>query len=40
MLLIAPSIYVLTLSCNTVAGMGQDISKGGQAISDTAEKAK
>jgi predicted small secreted protein len=26
--------------CNTVAGVGQDISKGGQAISDTAEKAK
>lgn len=26
--------------CNTIAGVGQDISKGGQAISDTAEKAK
>jgi entericidin B len=30
-----------TLSaCNTVAGAGQDISSGGQAISNTAEKAK
>jgi entericidin B len=26
--------------CNTVAGAGQDISKGGQAIRNSAEKAK
>ncbi|MFM0737237.1 entericidin A/B family lipoprotein [Paraburkholderia xenovorans] len=26
--------------CNTVAGAGQDISKGGDAISNSAEKAK
>ena len=26
--------------CNTIAGVGQDISKGGQAIIDTAENAK
>jgi entericidin B len=26
--------------CNTVAGAGQDISKGGNAISNTAEQAK
>ncbi|HEY4350737.1 MAG TPA: entericidin A/B family lipoprotein [Paraburkholderia sp.] len=30
-----------TLSaCNTVSGAGQDISKGGQAISNSADKAK
>jgi entericidin B len=30
-----------TLSaCNTVSGAGQDISKGGQAISNSAEQAK
>jgi entericidin B len=26
--------------CNTIAGAGQDLSKGGQAISNEAEKAK
>jgi predicted small secreted protein len=26
--------------CNTVAGAGEDISKGGQAIHNTAEQAK
>ncbi|MDW9231406.1 entericidin EcnA/B family protein [Burkholderia cepacia] len=40
---IAAMLLVVTAAlagCNTVAGVGQDISKGGQAISDTAEKAK
>lgn len=37
MLLVATAALA---GCNTVAGVGQDISKGGQAISDTAEKAK
>lgn len=27
-------------SCNTVAGAGEDISKGGQAIRNSAEQAK
>jgi entericidin B len=30
----------LLAGCNTVAGAGQDISKGGQAIHNTAEEAK
>ncbi|CAN0628331.1 bacteriolytic entericidin B lipoprotein [Burkholderia multivorans] len=30
----------LLAGCNTVAGAGEDISKGGQAIHNTAEKAK
>ncbi|WP_322103399.1 entericidin A/B family lipoprotein [Paraburkholderia sp. J41] len=33
-------LAVTLAACNTVAGAGQDISKGGNAISDTAEKAK
>lgn len=40
---IAAMLLVVTAAlagCNTVAGVGQDISKGGQAISDSAEKAK
>ncbi|ABI89739.1 entericidin A/B family lipoprotein [Burkholderia ambifaria] len=40
---IAAVLLVVTAAlagCNTVAGVGQDISKGGQAISDSAEKAK
>jgi len=30
----------LLAGCNTVAGAGEDISKGGQAIHNTAEQAK
>lgn len=30
----------LLAGCNTVAGAGEDISKGGQAIHNTAEEAK
>ncbi|WP_408400696.1 MULTISPECIES: entericidin A/B family lipoprotein [Paraburkholderia] len=30
----------LLAGCNTVAGAGQDISKGGQAIHNSAEDAK
>ncbi|ABA52133.1 entericidin A/B family lipoprotein [Burkholderia pseudomallei] len=40
---IAAALLILTAAlagCNTIAGVGQDISKGGQAISNTAEKAK
>ncbi|WP_269505784.1 entericidin A/B family lipoprotein [Burkholderia sp. IMCC1007] len=40
---IAAMLLVMTAAlagCNTVAGMGEDISKGGHAISDSAEKAK
>lgn len=40
---IAAALLILTAvlaGCNTIAGVGQDISKGGQAISNTAEKAK
>lgn len=31
---------VFLAGCNTIAGAGQDISKGGQAIENSAEKAK
>lgn len=30
----------LLAGCNTIAGAGEDISKGGQAIHSTAEQAK
>jgi len=30
----------LVAGCNTVAGAGEDISKGGQAIHNSAEQAK
>jgi predicted small secreted protein len=30
----------LLAGCNTIAGAGQDISKGGQAIHNSAEEAK
>ncbi|MFM0210223.1 entericidin A/B family lipoprotein [Paraburkholderia sediminicola] len=30
----------LIAACNTVAGAGEDISKGGQAIHNTAEDSK
>jgi entericidin B len=35
------ALFAVTLAaCNTIAGAGQDISKGGQAITNTADKAK
>ena len=38
---IALALFVVTLAaCNTIAGAGQDLSKGGQAITNEAEKAK
>ena len=34
-------LFAVTLAaCNTIAGAGEDISKGGQAITNSAEKAK
>ncbi|WP_040123601.1 entericidin A/B family lipoprotein [Paraburkholderia xenovorans] len=30
----------LLAGCNTVAGAGEDISRGGQAVHNTAEQAK
>ncbi|HEY4295781.1 MAG TPA: entericidin A/B family lipoprotein [Paraburkholderia sp.] len=39
LLLIAGSVAALS-GCNTMAGAGQDISKGGNALSNSAEKAK
>jgi entericidin B len=37
----ALALFAVTLAaCNTIAGAGQDLSKGGQAITDEAEKAK
>jgi predicted small secreted protein len=38
LLLIAST--TLLAGCNTVAGAGEDISKGGQAIHNSAEQAK
>jgi len=38
---IALALFSVTLAaCNTVAGAGQDLSAGGHAITNTAEKAK
>jgi entericidin B len=35
------ALFAVTLTaCNTIAGAGEDLSKGGQAITRTAEKAK
>jgi predicted small secreted protein len=39
LLLIAGSAAALA-GCNTMAGAGEDISKGGHAITNSAEKAK
>lgn len=36
--LIALGCTVLLTACNTVAGAGQDISKGGHAITNSAEQ--
>ncbi|OAJ53057.1 entericidin [Paraburkholderia ginsengiterrae] len=38
LILIAGS--TLLAACNTIAGAGEDISKGGQAIHNSAEEAK
>lgn len=38
---IALALFSVTLAaCNTVAGAGEDISHGGHAITNSAEKAK
>jgi entericidin B len=38
---LALALLTVTLAaCNTIAGAGQDISKGGQAISNEADKMK
>jgi len=38
---IALALFTVTLAaCNTIAGAGEDISKGGQAITNAADKAK
>lgn len=35
------ALFAVTLAaCNTIAGAGEDLSKGGQAITNEAEKAK
>lgn len=40
-LAITLALFAVTLAaCNTVAGAGEDLSKGGQAITNEAEKAK
>lgn len=36
----AAAAALLTAACNTVAGVGQDISAAGKAVSHTADKAK
>ncbi|MCP3709178.1 entericidin A/B family lipoprotein [Paraburkholderia sp. CNPSo 3274] len=37
----ALALLAVTLAaCNTIAGAGEDLSKGGQAITNSAEKAK
>jgi entericidin B len=38
---IALALFSVTLAaCNTIAGAGQDLSAGGHAITNSAEKAK
>lgn len=37
---IAASASLLLSACNTIQGMGEDVSAGGRAIADTAHKAK
>jgi len=38
---VALALFSVTLAaCNTIAGAGQDLSRGGQAITNSAEKAK
>lgn len=40
-LAIALALFAVTLTaCNTIAGAGQDISKGGNAITNEADKVK
>lgn len=39
LLLLAATLLSLT-ACNTVAGMGQDLKAGGQAITNAADKSK
>jgi predicted small secreted protein len=39
LLLIAGTAFALA-GCNTMAGAGEDISKGGNALTNSAEKAK
>ena len=34
------SAFTLTTGCNTIRGAGEDISEGGEAISDGAQKTK
>lgn len=38
---IALALFAVTLTaCNTIAGAGEDVSKGGNAVTNSAEKAK
>ncbi|MCI3131162.1 entericidin A/B family lipoprotein [Phenylobacterium aquaticum] len=39
-ILAAVAAALLTAACNTVAGVGQDISAAGKAVSHTADKVK
>lgn len=39
-LLIALAGLAFLAGCNTVSGVGKDVKAGGQAVSNTAEKAK
>ncbi|SMG12165.1 entericidin A/B family lipoprotein [Paraburkholderia susongensis] len=39
-LLLLAGTAMLATGCNTIAGAGEDISKGGNAITNSADKAK
>ncbi|MDR3095739.1 MAG: entericidin A/B family lipoprotein [Paraburkholderia sp.] len=39
-LLLATASFAALAACNTVAGAGEDLSSGGHAITNSAEKAK
>lgn len=40
LLLIAVTSLAVLAGCNTIAGVGQDVQKGGQALENAADNAK
>lgn len=40
LLLVAATAAIVLTGCNTIKGFGKDVSKGGQAVSNTAEKVE
>lgn len=38
--LLMPSVFVVLAGCNTVAGAGKDIERGGEKVQDTARDVR